>query len=107
MHDVFAAAAAQTVTYVGSGPAETSAPAVADWRRFLDLVEDVGGSTKAAGLIETWVVTDVQRPQLDGPGGPLAGAMTRSSRPGAGWLPGIVIREPMSDWQFDCARQRR
>ena len=48
MHDVFAAAAAHTVTYIGSGPAETSAPAVADWRRFLDLVEDVGGSTKAA-----------------------------------------------------------
>ena len=98
MHDVFAAAAAGTVAYVGSGPAETSAPAVADWRRFLDLVEDVGGSTKAAGLIETWVVTGVQRPQL-------AARATARQRydalvaAGSGWLPGIVVREPMSEWR--------
>ena len=104
MHDVFAAAAAHTVTYVGSGPAETSAPAVADWRRFLDLVEDVGGSTKAAGLIDTWAVTGVQRPQLT------ARATARQRydalvAAGAGWLPGIVIREPMSDWRFDTAKE--
>ena len=103
MHDVFAAAAAGTVAYVGSGPAETSAPAVADWRRFLDLVEDVGGSTKAAGLIETWAVTGVQRPQL-------AARATARQRydalvaAGSGWLPGIVVREPMSEWQFDTAK---
>ena len=75
MHDVFAAAAAGTVAYVGSGPAETSAPAVADWRRFLDLVEDVGGSTKAAGLIETWAVP-ASSDRSSQPGRPLANAMT-------------------------------
>ena len=70
MRDVFRAAAAQTLTYVGAGPAEPSG-FVPDWRRFLDLVTDVGGSTKAEGLLETWVLTPKQDAELpardDGP----------------------------------------
>jgi hypothetical protein len=98
MRDVFKAAAAQTVTYLGAGPAERSG-FVADWRRFLDLVTDVGGSTKAEDLLETWVLTpkqDAELPARDA-------ARTKYFdlvREGDDWLPGIVVRKPMSDWRF-------
>jgi hypothetical protein len=98
MRDVFKAAAAQTVTYLGAGPAERSG-FVADWRRFLDLVTDVGGSTKAEDLLETWVLTpkqDAELPARDA-------ARTKYFdlvREGGDWLPGIVVRKPMSDWRF-------
>ena len=102
MRDVFAAAAARTLTYAGAGPAESSSLTVVDWRRFLDLVEDVGGSTKAAGLIETWVVTDTEQPLL-------AARATARERyfalldAGGAWLPGILVRKPMSSWRFSEA----
>jgi hypothetical protein len=98
MRDVFRAAAAQTVTYPGAGPAEKSG-FVPDWRRFLDLVTDVGGSTKAEGLLETWVLTPAQDAELPA----RDAARTKYAqlvRDGAGWQPGIVVRKPMSDWRF-------
>lgn len=98
MRDVFAAASARTVDYVGAGPAEVYGFAP-DWRRFLDLVTDVGGSTKAEGLFKTWVLTPNQKEEL---------AIRDTVRTryfalvtaGDDWLPGIVIRKPMSDWRF-------
>ncbi len=38
-----------------------------DWRYFLDLLEQVGGSTQAPELFKTWVVSDVERPLLRRP----------------------------------------
>jgi len=102
MREVFKAAAARTTTYVGAGPAETSTFTVADWRRFLDLVEDVGGSTKAGDLIEDWVVTESEEPELV----ERAAARKRYTAlldGGEDWLPGILIRKPMTDWRFDEA----
>ena len=102
MREVFKAAAARTTTYTGAGPAEASVFTVADWRRFLDLVEDVGGSTKAADLIEDWVVTEGEKPELV----ERAAARKRYAAlidGGEDWLPGILIRKPMSDWRFDEA----
>ncbi len=101
MRDVFEAATARTIVYVGAGPAE-SATGAADWRRFLDLVEIVGGAKNASGIFEGWVVTNAERPEL-------VARMTARSRysrlvdTGDGWLPGLVIRKPMGDWAFDKA----
>ena len=102
MRDVFKAAAARTVTYVGAGPAEPSG-IVDDWRRFLDLVTDVGGSTKAEKLLETWALT----PKQDGEVTARDAARTRYFalvEAGGAWLPGLLIRKPMSDWRFDEAQ---
>ena len=63
MRDVFKTASAQTLTYVGAGPAEKSG-FVPDWRRFLDIVTDVGHSTKAEGLLERWVLTPKEDKEL-------------------------------------------
>jgi len=101
MRAVFKAAAAQTLTYVGAGPAE-KAGFVPDWRRFLDLVTDVGGSTKAEDLLETWVLTPAQDAELT----TRDAARTRYFAlvaAGDGWSPGVLIRKPMSNWRFDDA----
>ena len=98
MRDVFKAASAQTLTYVGAGPAEPFG-VVADWRRFLDLVTDVGGSTKAEGLLQTWALTDKQGAELPA----RHEARTRYFalvKAGGDWLPGVFIRKPMSNWRF-------
>ena len=102
MRDVFRAAAAETLSYVGAGPAE-KAGFVPDWRRFLDLVTDVGGSTKAEGLLEKWVLTPKEDRELTA----RDAARTRYFAlvtAGGGWLPGIVVRQPMSNWRFDDAQ---
>lgn len=102
MQDVFKAADAQTLTYVGAGPAEPSG-FVPDWRRFLDLVTDVGGSTMAEDLLERWALTpreDKELPARDA-------ARTRYFAlvaSGDEWLPGILIRKPMSNWRFADAQ---
>ena len=105
MRDVFAAAAAHTVTYVGSGPAETSAPAVADWRRFLDLVEDVGGVDQG-GRAHRDVGRD-RRPddRSSPPGRPLASATPPWSRRVRAGCRASSSAKPMSDWQFDTANE--
>ena len=102
MRDVFKAADAQTLTYVGAGPAEASG-IVPDWRRFLDLVTDVGRSTKAEGLLERWVLTPRQDKELTA----RDAARTRYFAlvaSGGDWLPGVLIRKPMSNWRFDDAQ---
>ncbi|HEX6869129.1 MAG TPA: hypothetical protein VF119_10015, partial [Candidatus Limnocylindrales bacterium] len=98
MRDVFKAAASRTLTYAGAGPAEASG-FVPDWRRFLDLVTDVGGSTNAEALLTTWVLTPKEVTEL---------AVRDTARTryfalvaaGGDWLPGILIRKPMSNWRF-------
>ena len=102
MRDVFKAASAQTLTYVGAGPAEASG-FVPDWRRFLDIVTDVGKSTTAEGLLESWVLTPKQDKELS------VRDAARSRyfalvKAGGDWLPGILIRKPMSNWRFDDAQ---
>ncbi len=63
MRDVFEAAAARRLAYAGEGPAET-ATTTTDWRRFLDLVEELGGATTATELFERWIVTDDEATEL-------------------------------------------
>ena len=72
---------------------------MADWRRFLDLVDDAAASTKAEDLLETWVLTPKQDAELLGARA-RPGRRISTRREGDGWLPGIVVRKPMGDWRF-------
>jgi len=102
MRAVFAAASARQLAYLGSTPAETAKTVTPDWRRFLDLVETVGGSTSASKLFTDFVVTDNEAPALT----ERAAARARYQQllvDGADWLPGILVRKPMNDWDFDEA----
>jgi len=102
MRAVFAAASARRLAYLGSTPAETAKTVTPDWRRFLDLVETVGGSTGASKLFADYVVTDTEAPELT----ERAAARARYQQllaDGADWLPGILVRKPMSDWDFEDA----
>ena len=98
---VFASAAGHLVPYVGAGPAET-ATGPADWRRFLDELEELGGSTKAEALFERWVLTAPETRLLDD----RAAARTRYAAlvtAGGDWLPGFLVRKPMAAWRFSDA----
>jgi hypothetical protein len=104
MRDVIAAAADQRIPYAGAGAPERLSGA-ADWRRFLDLLEEVGGSRGATALFDSWVVL--------GGDSPLLATRTEARTAyaalvaaGSGWLPGIAVREPMADWDFAAARTR-
>ena len=55
MRHVFRAASDGTTAYPGDGaPEHTALPN--DWRRFLDLTQELGGVDDAATLIKTWVL---------------------------------------------------
>jgi hypothetical protein len=96
-----ASAAGHRVPYVGAGPAETAAGPI-DWRRFLDELEEIGGSTKAAALFERWVLTATEGRSLDD----RTAARSRYAalvKAGGDWLPGLLVRKPMAAWRFDDA----
>ncbi|HEY8438243.1 MAG TPA: hypothetical protein VIK65_06475, partial [Candidatus Limnocylindrales bacterium] len=104
MRDVLRAASTGQIPYVGTGTPETLDGAV-DWRRLLDLFDEVGKSTSADDLFRTWVVGGADRGVLD------RRAAARASyaelvRHGIDWVPPIAIRRPMADWSFDVAAAR-
>ncbi len=99
---VFRAAAARTSAYVGDGAPERSA-LPNDWRRFLDLVEELGGADGATALVVTWAVpADAQAP-LDARDAARK-AYRRLLEDGAGWAAPVVVRLAMDAWTFDGAR---
>jgi hypothetical protein len=57
MRAVLAAAEAGHNAYAGDGLLPDTTGALSDWRRFLDLVEEVGESDVAEALFKEWVVT--------------------------------------------------
>lgn len=104
MREVFAAADARTTAYVGAGEPEEVTIAN-DWRRFLDLLEEVGGSTDAEDRFRRWVVSPGQEADLD------ARARARDAyaelvEAGDGWLPGWAVRDPLGRWQFARATEQ-
>ncbi len=104
MRDVLAAAEHHWIPYVGAGTVET-VTGPADWRRFLDLLQEVGGSTTADEVFRRWVVTDAQIDILD----KRAAARTRWAelvRAGGDWLAPFAVRDPLSRWDFVGATSR-
>jgi hypothetical protein len=102
MRDVFDAADRGAIAYRGAPEPETVGGGTPDWRRFLDLLEELGGSDEAGELFERWVVPANDLPRLE----ERAAARERYAAlvaAGGDWLPPLAIRRPMSQWSFDAA----
>jgi hypothetical protein len=98
MQAVVGAAHEKLTAYVGAGEAETISY-TNDWRRFLDLLEERGGSTRAAAIFRQWILTDDEKPLLEERAAARA-AYAELVAAGDGWLPGYAVRDPMGRWQF-------
>jgi hypothetical protein len=103
MRAVIRAAEAETIPYVGAGEPEPL-PGHADWRRFLDLLEGVGGSKQATDLFTTWVVDPTEIPALQARGSARE-AYAALVGEGEGWLPPLLVRTPMATWDWAAARK--
>jgi hypothetical protein len=104
MKAVLRAAKDRTIAYVGAVQPETVADTV-DWKRFLDLLEETGGSTKAEAVLRRWVIAPSDASLLD------ARSTARTAYgqlldAGHGWLPPAFVRLPMSSWEFGEAGRR-
>ncbi len=101
MGRVLAAAEADETAYLGEGDPE-SVGAEDDWRRLLDLVEEIGGSQQAEQLFRDYVVTDDEAQLLDERAearDAYADLVEAEHDLPTPWL----IREPMNEWDFDQA----
>ena len=104
MRAIFRAAHDDRIAYRGAGPAE-AVPAPDGWRRYLDLLEELGGSTTAEHLFREYVVTPDGARELD------ARSAAREAyagllEAGDGWLPPYYVRSELSAWRFPAARTR-
>jgi hypothetical protein len=104
MQRVFAAAQDHRIAYVGAGTPET-ATGDNDWRRFLDLLDELGHSTRADALFRQWVVDGAQTNTLDDRTTARA-AYEDLVTVSAGWKAPFFVRAPMSDWDFATATTR-
>jgi hypothetical protein len=98
MAEVIDAAVDGEIAYQGDGEPE-SVHGGTDWRRALDLFEEVGGAEAAVGLFTSHVVTDAEVPLL---------AERAAARQvyadlmaaGSGWTAPLEVRQVMSTWNF-------
>jgi hypothetical protein len=99
--DVIEATADRNIPYRGDEePEDIAGPA--DWRRFLDLLEEVGGSETADGLFRDLVVGTNEIALLD------RRATARADydeleAAGDDWAPPLAVRSAMSQWDFEGA----
>ncbi len=101
MRAAFAAADGRTTAYLGAGPAEpTRLPN--DWRRFLDLVEELGGAQDVDELLATWALTDDEAATLAARSG-ARDAYHALVADGDGWAAPAAVRLAMDAWAFDDA----
>lgn len=101
MREVLDAVAAGTIAYVGEGAGEEVAQTT-DWRRFLDLVDEVGAASGARELFEQWVVEADELALLgarDATRERYAGLLAA----GGTWAGPVVVRRHLSEWRFDAA----
>jgi hypothetical protein len=98
---VIAAEADDLIAYQGDPEAEAWVPD-GDWRRLLDLLEEVGGSDTAAELFATHVVAPAEADLLSARADARA-ALDGLATAGEGWSAPFAVRRQMSLWQFDQA----
>ncbi len=101
MHDVFAAVDDGILAYLGD-KADDKGSSSTDWRRFLDLLENVGGSKEARDLFEKYVVTPADAKKLDERDAART-LYTALDERGGEWAPPLVIRRDMAGWDFTRA----
>jgi hypothetical protein len=102
MQRVFAAADAGTTAFTGDAPPERSTIGDNDWRRFLDLTEQVGGADGVEDLLRTWALTDEEAALLPARDEALA-AYDRLVTDGDEWAAPVGVRLAMDGWRFDEA----
>jgi hypothetical protein len=102
MREVLAAAEEQVIAFDGVPKREshTLLAGFRDWRYLLDLLQQVGGSTRAAELFETWVASNVELPVLADHEAAVRRYEALVER-ADGWLPGHALRQQMARWAFD------
>lgn len=102
MRRVFAAAADRTTAYPGEGDPEP-ARLPNDWRRFLDLTEELGGAVDVDDLLATWAL----------PADAVSGLEDRQAARDAyaaftaadgDWAPPPAVRMALDAWAFDDAQ---
>ncbi|MEN1973682.1 hypothetical protein [Cellulomonas olei] len=72
------------------------------WQRLLDLLEQVGGSERAAQVFRDVVVRQDELPVLDARDA-ARDEYQRLLDAGDGWAPPAAVRDAMADWRFDDA----
>jgi hypothetical protein len=101
MAAVVRAAAGGGVSYAGEGPPE-AAVQPRDWRRFLDLLEQVGGSASAESHFRDLVLAEDDRVLLDRRGAALARYGSLLER-GGPWAAPLGVRVGLGAWDFPGA----
>jgi hypothetical protein len=102
MARVFAAAAADTTAYPGSGAPERSR-LPSDWRRFVDLAEELGGGSGIAQMIAPWALTPAQQALLAPRAAARAAYHALVAEDGP-WAAPVVVRMALDGWDFTTAR---
>ena len=104
MQQVFRAASDGTTAYPGDGaPEHTALPN--DWRRFLDLTQELGGVDDAASLIKTWVLPNGAAAQLADRETARA-AYEQLATADGDWAAPPVVRLALDGWRFGDAEAR-
>lgn len=99
MRAAFVAADDRTTAYVGAVPAEPSGLSN-DWRRLLDLAEELGGAEDIDDLLATWVLTEAQAAGLEARDR-ARDAYHELLDDGDGWAAPAAVRLSLDRWQFD------
>ena len=104
MRRVFTAASNRTTAYVGAGaPERSSLPN--DWRRFLDLTEELGGGSGIASLLQLWALPRGSDAQLQARSAARAAYHALVGASGT-WTAPYAVRQPLDAWTFDVASSR-
>ncbi len=90
------------LAYVGEADAEPAEQFIDDWRRFLDLAEEAGGSEEATALFANYVLTSSQAAEVELRDAARAEYQDLVSL-GGEWAAPLVVREAMGGWRFDEA----
>jgi hypothetical protein len=104
MAEVIDAAADGEIPYQGD-PTPEQVGGVGDWRRLLDLAEEIGGSQQAVDLFTRLVVTPGEQPEMTARAS-ARGVYQTLEAAGGDWTPPLGVREAMSTWRFDEATGR-
>lgn len=104
MRAVFRAAAGRTTAYPGDDAPEPAGLAN-DWRRFLDLVEELGGADGIDDLVAEWALTPDESALL-GPRDAARDAYRDLLAESDGWAAPLVVRLALDRWAFEDAAGR-
>jgi hypothetical protein len=104
MRAVLAAAESSQIAYRGEGPPEPVGPRD-DWRRFLDLLDEVGGADEADEIFRQWVVTGQEASELNRRSNAREQYRELVGNAG-GWSVPIYVRRELGNWQFERAQER-